>query len=101
MTFYMQNPLVLNPESSPLPYAFADAALLHAFFSLASLHRDLSVGTNITPLCLMHRGEVLRLINERITDAPLQLSDATLGAVTALATFDASHLCQFAGRALI
>ncbi|KAK0760803.1 hypothetical protein N5P37_005739, partial [Trichoderma harzianum] len=100
MTFYMQNPLVLNPEYSPLPYAFADAALLHALFALTSLYRDLSVGTKITPLCLMHKGEMLRIINERITKTPLQLSDGTIGAVTALATFDASHLYQFAGRAL-
>ncbi|KAL6695215.1 hypothetical protein J3F84DRAFT_376428 [Trichoderma pleuroticola] len=88
ITFYMQNPLVLNPESSPLPYAFADAALLHALFALTSLYRDLSVGTKITPLCLMHKGEMLRIINERITKSPLQLSDGTIGAVTALATFD-------------
>ncbi|KAL7912344.1 hypothetical protein GGI35DRAFT_445025 [Trichoderma velutinum] len=88
MTFYVQNPLALNPEDSRLPYAFADAALLHALFSLASLHRDLSVGTKVTPLCLMHRGETLRLINERLTNTPLQLSDGTIGAVAALATFD-------------
>ncbi|QYT02755.1 hypothetical protein H0G86_009749 [Trichoderma simmonsii] len=88
MTFYMQNPLVLNPEYSPLPYAFADAALLHALFALTSLYRDLSVGTKVTPLCLMHKGEMLRIINERITKTPLQLSDGTIGAVTALATFD-------------
>ncbi|KAJ4855440.1 uncharacterized protein T069G_10998 [Trichoderma breve] len=100
MTFYMQNPLVLNPEYSPLPYAFADAALLHALFALTSLYRDLSVGTKITPLCLMHKGEMLRIINERITKTPLQLSDGTIGAVTALATFDASHSVNLLGRAL-
>ncbi|EHK19747.1 uncharacterized protein TRIVIDRAFT_68247 [Trichoderma virens Gv29-8] len=88
MTSYMQNPLVLNPESSHLSYGFADAALLHAFFSLAGLYHDLSVGTKITPLSLMHRGETLRLVNERIAQTPLQLSDGTIGAVAALATFD-------------
>lgn len=101
MTSYMQNPLVLNPESSHLPYAFTDAALLHALFSLAGMHHDLSIGRSITPTCLMHRGETLRLVNERITKTPLQLDDGTIGAVAALATFDVSQLRRFAGVVLM
>ncbi|KAI5458844.1 hypothetical protein BGZ63DRAFT_432396 [Mariannaea sp. PMI_226] len=87
-TSYMQNAMVLNPEASQLSYAITDAALLHGLFSLASLHNDLRNGTNISPLCFMHRGEALRIVNERIAKAPLQLTDGTIGAVAALATFD-------------
>lgn len=100
MTSYMQNPVVLNPEASPLSYAFTDAALLHALLSLVGQHYDLSIGMKISPLCLIHRGEALRIINERITKAPLRLSDATIGAVAALATFDVSLLCRLDGASV-
>lgn len=89
-TSYMQNPIALNPESSRLAYAVSDSALLHALFSLVALHHDLSFGTRISPLCLMHRGETLRIVNQRLTKMPLTITDGTIGAVAALATFDVS-----------
>lgn len=93
----MQNPVVLNPEDSSSSYAFTDAALLHALLSLVGKHYDLSIGTRISPLWFIHRGEALRIVNERITKASLQFSDATIGAVAASATFDVSLLCLLNG----
>ena len=87
-TTWAQRPVALNPELSNLPGAYDDAALIHALFSLISFHHDLSIGTTVSSLSLMHRGEALRMINERLSKTPLQISCQTIGAVSALTVFD-------------
>ena len=46
----------------------------------------------------MHRGEALRMINERLSKTPLQISCQTIGAVSALTVFDVIRSVSFESR---
>lgn len=75
-----------------LYYSSADSAWFNATLSLISLHYDLKLGQGISQECLFHRGEALRIVNERLKASPNIIDDCTIGAIASLANFDVSPL---------
>lgn len=70
--------------------AATDSAWLNATISTIALHYDLKIGGRISKECLFHRGEALRIVNERLVKSPGEVSDATIGAISTLANIDVS-----------
>ncbi|RDW65478.1 hypothetical protein BP5796_10170 [Coleophoma crateriformis] len=93
LTLYHQNvfktnSFAFNPTEAFVAYAAADPALLNATLSLLTLYNDLSMGHEVSQEALLHRGEALRIVNERLRWSPAEISDGTIGAVANLAHFE-------------
>lgn len=67
-----------------------DAAWLHSLFSVVALNHDLVIGNNkvSSPEALFHRGQALRLVQERLRDSPMGVCGATMASVAALANHE-------------
>lgn len=83
-----QNAFAFFSEDQLFAQVAVDPAWLNATLSLIALHKDLKVGKGISQDCLFHRGEALRLVNERLAVSPRWVEDATIGAIASLASFD-------------
>jgi len=68
--------------------AAADPAWFNATLSLISLNYDLKSGRGISAECLYYRGEALRIVNQRLSENPRDVSDHTVAAIASLANFD-------------
>lgn len=82
----------IGSKDSLFSLAAADPAWMNAFLCLISLHHDLQSRKGISRECLMHRAEALRIVNQRLIDAPRQISESTIGAIAFLANFDVSEV---------
>lgn len=81
--------IAFDPNKELILQASSDPAWLNAIFSLVALYRDLRTGRGISPECLYHRGEALRLVNESLSINTSQaINDWTVGAVASLVNFD-------------
>lgn len=87
-----QNAFAFYSKERLFSYASADAAWLNATLCLISLHYDLKLGKGISRDSLFHRGEALRIVNERLKASPEDVSDSTIGAIASLANFDVRSL---------
>jgi hypothetical protein len=89
-TALKQNAFAFYSKERLFSYASADPAWFNATLSLISLHYDLNQGHGVSRECLFHRGEALRIVNERLAASPRDVSDHTIGAIASLANFDVS-----------
>ncbi|RFU28170.1 hypothetical protein B7463_g8173, partial [Scytalidium lignicola] len=81
--------LAFDSRSELIQQSATDPAWLNATLSLIALYFDLSLGRDVSPECLYHKGEALRLANERLAPSAGQsYSVATIAAVALLANFD-------------
>ena len=83
-------PMVLGGGQHPLidiwmPYAVTDPVLFLATLTMAASHLDVVHGRRKNPRTLAQKGEVIRLINLRLSSAET-VSDSTIGAVLMLAS---------------
>jgi hypothetical protein len=95
-----QNAFAFYSKERLFSYAASDPAWLHATLSLISLHHDLKQGEGISRECLFHRGEALRIVNQRLVESPGHVSDPTIGAIASLANFDVNifYDCRLESR---
>lgn len=84
-----QNAFAFYSKEQLFAHAAVDPAWLNATLSLIALHHDLNTGKGISHECLFHRGEALRIVNERLKESR-HVNDATIGAIASLANFDVS-----------
>jgi hypothetical protein len=89
-TALKQNAFAFYSKEKLFSYASADPAWLNATLSLISLHYDLKIGQGVSRECLYHRGEALRIVNERLRISSDMVDDYTIGAIASLANFDVS-----------
>ena len=82
-----QNAFAFYSKEQLFSHAAIDPAWLNATLSLIALHHDLNIGKGISQECLFHRGEALRIVNERLAIS-CHVNDATIGAIASLANFD-------------
>lgn len=88
-----QNAFAFYSKAQLFSHAAVDPAWLNATLSLIALHHDLNVGKGLSQECLFHRGEALRIVNERLAvSRGRQVSNATIGAIASLANFDVSRI---------
>jgi hypothetical protein len=84
----------MNPqwESEWFKNTLSDPACYHGTLFLSSAHRTLLTGTGDTlPLeCFQHKGEAIRIINERLGDPRRRVTDGTIAAIACLAAFEVS-----------
>lgn len=85
---FSANSHACNPEGRWLATAFMDAAMLHATLSLVAIHRRDKFSSNLSKLYFEHRGEAMKIIGHRLTEADQAISDATIGAVALLSSSD-------------
>ncbi|KAL3423588.1 hypothetical protein PVAG01_05335 [Phlyctema vagabunda] len=88
---YRTNSFAFYPNQLFVSYAATDSAWLSATLSLITLYYDLRAGGEVSQECLFHRGEALRIVNERLSTSPEEISDGTIGAVAVLAHFDTTN----------
>ena len=81
---------VVDPESKWFNYAITDSALFHGTMLHSAAHNALLSGnTDLADPALM-KWEATRLINQRLGDPILSISDVTMGAVVCLVLFEVS-----------
>lgn len=85
---FSANSHACNPEGRWLATAIMDAAMLHATLSLVAIHRRDKFSSNLSKLYFEHRGEAMKIIGHRLTEADQAISDATIGAVALLSSSD-------------
>ncbi|KAG0649314.1 hypothetical protein D0Z07_4598, partial [Hyphodiscus hymeniophilus] len=85
-----QNAFAFYSKEELFAYAATDPAWFNATLSLIALHHDLNIGKGISQECLFHRGEALRIVNDRIS-VSCHVNDATIGAIASLANFDITN----------
>lgn len=90
-TSLKQNAFAFYSKERLFFYASADSAWLHATLSLIALHFDLKHSQGLSRECLFHRGEALRIVNERLRDSGRIVDDSTIGAIASLANFDTTN----------
>lgn len=74
--------------------ALSDPACYHATMFISAAHRIRVFGLerNIPAEFYHHKGEAIRLINERLDDPERRLADGTFAAIACLAAFEVSFL---------
>jgi hypothetical protein len=79
-------------ESEWFKNALSDPACFYSTLFLSAAHKALLTGTE-DPLpveCFQHKGEVIRIINERLSDPTRRVADGTIAAIACLAAFEVS-----------
>ena len=79
-----------NWESQWFKHALSDPACYHGTLFLSAAHKALLTGTEKSlPLeVFQHKGEAIRIVNERLTDLKSGLEDGTIAAIACLAAFE-------------
>jgi hypothetical protein len=82
----------MNPqwESEWFKNALSDPACYHGTLFLSAAHRVVFSGSgDPLPLeCFQHKGEAIRIINERLGDPSHRVTDGTIAAIACLAAFE-------------
>ena len=74
-----------------MPFAMSDPALLHATLFISAMSHCLLHGKASSAEIFYHKGQTIRLINERLRKPKhVASSDATICAVTCLAALEVS-----------
>ena len=70
--------------------AVSDRACYHGamFISMADQNRILNLQNTIPPEFYLHKGQAIRLIQERLEDPQERVEDGTLAAIACLAAFE-------------
>jgi hypothetical protein len=79
-------------ESEWFRNALSDSACFHGTLFLSAAHKALLTGTedSLPVECFQHKGEVIRIINERLSDPKRRVTDGTIAAIACLAAFEVS-----------
>jgi hypothetical protein len=72
-------------------HAIADEVLLHSLLLYAAKHNEIITGTTREVEIYIHRGEVMRIVNERIGSGHEKLINSTVNAVACLVLFEVSN----------
>ena len=93
---FVKSSIPVNPKGEWFPYAISDPAVLHATLCCSAAHYTLLGGGNgCIPLeYYYHKGEAIRLINERLGDPVRRTSDGTLAAIACLASLEVSNTAR-------
>ena len=87
-SYLQQSAFTIGSKEGLFSLASTDPAWMNAVLCLISLHYDLQAGKGISTICLLHRSEALRIVNQRLIDSPQDVSEETIGAIASLANFD-------------
>jgi hypothetical protein len=80
-----------GPRKRWFPSSIADPALFHGIMHISASHIAGSQHKRPSAAYFQHRGEVIRLVNERITHNHNATSDGTISAIACLLVSD---VCQ-------
>ena len=87
---FVQNPLPVNTKSKWLNYALSDPALFQATLLISAVHLALLHGGILGEEVFYHKGETIRLVNNRLRDPEQGATDGTIGAVACLTIIEVS-----------
>lgn len=74
----------MNYDNAWKPFSVTDAALLHVTLSLAAQHQDILRDDEDSRDSLYHRGQAMRLMNQRLLNLQHYISDADVTSVAML-----------------
>ena len=77
-----------GPRKEWFPFALTDPALFHAILSIAAAHIAGLKRSRPSFAYFQHRGEVIRIVSERISSGYKASDDATIGAISILLITD-------------
>lgn len=83
-TGFTVNAFAVNYENAWKPFSVSDTALLHATLCLVAQHEDLLRGVEDSSTSLYHKGQVMKVINQRLIDDPKNMSDASVTSIALL-----------------
>jgi hypothetical protein len=83
-TGFITNAFAINYDDTWKPFSTTDSALLHATLCLVAQHEDLIRGTEDSSENLFHKGEVMRLMNNRLLNESYKVTDADVTSVALL-----------------
>lgn len=83
-TGFITNAFAINYDNVWKPFSTTDPALLHATLCLVAQHEDLVRGVEDSSENLFHKGEVMRLMNDRLLDETYTVTDADITSVALL-----------------
>lgn len=78
----------VNPKDKWFNYAVSDEALFHATMMHSAGHNAMLVGNNDLADPAQLKFEAMRIINRRLDDPVLSISDLTIGAVACIVLFE-------------
>lgn len=79
---------VVDPESKWFNYAITDPALFHGTMLHSAAHNAMLSGNTDLADPMPIKWEAAKLINQRLGDPVLSISDVTMGAVVCLVLFE-------------
>ena len=85
---YWSNALAVNPNGGWTRLALRDAAILHAKLSLVAVHKADQLGESLPPAYLIHRGQALHLLSERLAEGGDAFTDQDIGGFVILSSSD-------------
>jgi hypothetical protein len=90
-------PMKQTWESECFKDALSDPAWFHSTLFLSAAHRALLMGSedSLPVECFQHKGEAIRIINERLGDPARRVIDGTIAAIACLAAFEVSPCPPF------
>jgi hypothetical protein len=83
---------VVDPESIWFNYAITDPALFHGTMLHSAAHNAMLSGNTDLADPIQMKWEATRLVNQRLSDPVLSISDVTMGAVVCLVLFEVRFL---------
>jgi hypothetical protein len=83
---------VVDPESIWFNYAITDPALFHGTMLHSAAHNAMLYGNTDLADPIQMKWEATRLVNQRLSDPVLSISDVTMGAVVCLVLFEVRFL---------
>jgi hypothetical protein len=92
---------VVDPESRWFNYATTDSALFHGTMLHSAAHNAMLSGNTDFADPAVFKWEATRLVNERLGDSVLSISDLTMGAVVCLVLFEVCMACHSSFHRLI
>jgi Fungal specific transcription factor domain len=90
-------PMTCLEESQWFNKALNDEACYHGTLFVSAAHRSLLAGTgdNLPEGCYRHKGEAIRIINQRLSDPHQRVEDGTIAAIACLAAYEVSTLLLY------
>ena len=84
-------------ESQWFNKALNDEACFHGTLFVSAAHRALLAGSghDLPKYCYHHKGEAIRIINQRLRDPHQCIEDGTVAAIACLAAYEVSRICSF------
>lgn len=94
-TIFVNTTTPPGPRKRWFPSSIGDPALFHGIMHISAAHLAASQRSRPSSAYFQHRGEIIRLVNKRITYDQDATSDGTIGAIACLLISD---VCLFFAR---